>query len=178
MASNYLLLPSSLVSLRGGAGLISSCANVFTRPTQAAPGRGLFPCEHRLFISMPYIRWIVVTCDLRGVQGAVAAVAILTRPTLGAPRRALFPGGDGETQCSKFRSDEVQDGASLRSQAAIAHCVLPLAEQGRRSALPPFLVCAFGEQGRATALTPFVPNTGSCHVDDLTPAAPSVSACC
>lgn len=29
--------------------------------------------------------------DLRGVQCAVAAIAILTRPTLGAPRRALFP---------------------------------------------------------------------------------------
>jgi len=35
---------------------------------------------------------------------------------------ALFPGGDGETQCSTFRSDEVQDGTSLRSQAATGPC--------------------------------------------------------
>ena len=44
-------------------------------------------------------------CDLRGVQGTVAAVGILTRPTLGPPRRALFPGGDGETHCSKVHSN-------------------------------------------------------------------------
>ena len=31
------------------------------------------------------------TCDLRWVQGSVAAVDSLTRPTLGAPRRDPFP---------------------------------------------------------------------------------------
>ena len=44
-----------------------------------------------LLVSMSRIRRIVVTCNLRGVHGPVAAVDILTRPTLGAPRRALFP---------------------------------------------------------------------------------------
>jgi len=59
-------------------------------------------------------------CNLRGVHGPVAAVAILTLPTLGAiiftrqptdcfaivyPGRALFPGGDGETHCPKVRSN-------------------------------------------------------------------------
>ena len=64
------------------------------------------------------------------------------RPTLGAiiptrqptncfaivyPGRALFPGGDGETQCPKIRSDNVSDGSSLRSQAAIGLCSLSIA---------------------------------------------------
>ena len=47
-------------------------------------------------------------------------------PTLGAPRRGLFPGGDGETQCLKVRSEEVRDGPSLRSQAATGSCGLTL----------------------------------------------------
>jgi hypothetical protein len=34
---------------------------------------------------------------------------------------------DGETQCSKVGSDNVQDGPSLRSQAAIGHAVSPIA---------------------------------------------------
>jgi hypothetical protein len=38
--------------------------------------------------------------DLRWVQGLVATVAA----------------GDGETHCSKFRSDVVENGTSLRSQ--------------------------------------------------------------
>ncbi|HEX5550483.1 MAG TPA: hypothetical protein VFX36_06605, partial [Nitrospira sp.] len=45
-------------------------------------------------------------CDLRWVQGLVAAVAA----------------GDGETLCSKVRSDEVQDGPSWRSQAVTRQC--------------------------------------------------------
>ena len=46
-------------------------------------------------------------------QGLIPAEStIRTRPTLVAPRRALIPGGDGETHCSKVRSDEVQDGPS------------------------------------------------------------------
>src|SRR6476646_616478 len=64
---------------------------------------------------------------LARVPGRAAAVAILTCPTLGAiistcqptdcfasvyPGRAIFPGGDGETHCSKVRSDEVRDGTS------------------------------------------------------------------
>jgi hypothetical protein len=43
--------------------------------------------------------------DLRWVHGFAAAVDILTRPPFAAPRRRVFPGGDGETQCSKVRSD-------------------------------------------------------------------------
>ena len=37
------------------------------------------------------------------------------------------PLGDGETQCSKVRSDNVSDGLSLRSQAAIGPCSLSIA---------------------------------------------------
>jgi len=36
------------------------------------------------------------------------------------------PLGDGETQCSKVRSDNVSDGPSLRSQAAIGLCSLSI----------------------------------------------------
>ncbi len=69
-------------------------------------------------------RGTVASCDLRGEQRAVTAIAILTRPTPGAPGRALFPGGDGETQCSKVRADGVRYGPSLRSQAATGPCGL------------------------------------------------------
>ena len=48
----------------------------------------------------------IVACDLRWVQGSVAAVAL----------------GDGETHCSKVRSDRVRDGSSWRSQAATEPC--------------------------------------------------------
>ena len=50
--------------------------------------------------------------DLRWVHGPYRCAVVLTRPTPVAPRRALFPGGDGETHCSKVRSDNVQDGPS------------------------------------------------------------------
>ena len=33
--------------------MASNCANVFTPPTLAAPGRGLFPSEHRLIMFLP-----------------------------------------------------------------------------------------------------------------------------
>src|SRR6476659_2554514 len=55
------------------------------------------------------------------------------------PRRAetrLFPGGDGETQCTKVRSDEVVDGPSLRSQAVAGHAVLPIAEAAGSLSFP------------------------------------------
>jgi hypothetical protein len=51
------------------------------------------------------------SCDLRWMQGLIAAVAF----------------GDGETQCPKVRSDNVLDGSSLRSQAAIGPCSLSIA---------------------------------------------------
>ena len=44
-----------------------------------------------------------------------------------ARQDALFSPGDGETQCSKVRSDNVSDGLSLRSQAAIGPCSLSIA---------------------------------------------------
>jgi hypothetical protein len=47
-------------------------------------------------------RWMAADCGLRWVQALVAAVAT----------------GDGETHCSKVRSDEVQNRPSWRSQAA------------------------------------------------------------
>ncbi len=49
---------------------------------------------------------MVASCDLRGVQSPVAAVAE----------------GDGETFCSKVRSDKVKDGPSWRSQAVTGQC--------------------------------------------------------
>jgi len=49
---------------------------------------------------------MLAACDLRWAQGLVAAVAE----------------GDGETPCSKGRSDEVRDGTSWRSQVARGPC--------------------------------------------------------
>ena len=60
-------------------------------------------------------------CDLRWMHDPVVVVAI----------------SDGETQCSKVRSDEVLDGPSLRSQAGQAEAVSPIAEQKAMIRLPP-----------------------------------------
>ena len=56
--------------------------------------------------------WMLRRCDLRWLHGAVVMVA----------------GGDGETQCSKVRSDIVLDGPSLRSQKTTGPCGLSNAE--------------------------------------------------
>jgi hypothetical protein len=87
---------------------------------------------HRPFVNEPEVGWPIVRawtstalkssfqarsfllreggrlppCDLREVHDPVAAVAV----------------GDGETHCSKVRSDEVQNGSSLRSQASDRSC--------------------------------------------------------
>ena len=58
----------------------------------------------------------VTAGDLRWVQGSIDAVA------RSRDKKRLFPKGDGETPCLKVRSDEVQDGASWRSQASIGPC--------------------------------------------------------
>ena len=54
---------------------------------------------------------MVASRDLRWVHGPIAEVA----------------GGDGESHCSKVRSDNVSDGLSLRSQAGIGPCSLSIA---------------------------------------------------
>ena len=77
-----------------------------------------------------------MTCDLREVYDPVAAVAV----------------GDGETHCSKVRSDEVRTD-QVAEPSRTGSCGSPLAEQGRPSAFDLPFWCAFGEQGRSTALT-------------------------
>ena len=73
---------------------------------------------------------MVAACDLRGVHDPVAAVAA----------------GDGETHCSKVRSDEVQDGPSCGAKQRQGHAVSPIAGAETTIRLrSPFLVCAFGE---------------------------------
>ena len=134
--------PSSLVP-SSGAGLIGLSLR---GPSHPPPRAVLFhPPTHRLLqsitrdapssqastvvlVSMPRIRRIVVTCDLRGVHDPVAAVAF----------------GDGETHCSKVRSDEVQDGPSCGAKPATGPCGFTSLEQERPSAFDlHFLVCAF-----------------------------------
>jgi hypothetical protein len=88
-----------------------------------------------------------VYSDLRWVHDPAAAVAY----------------SDGETQCSKVRSDAVRDGSSLRSQAAVGPCGFthrrsradhspPISLSGVRvrrvkeingPSAPSFLVCTF-----------------------------------
>ena len=62
----------------------------------------------------------------------------LLRLAMGAWTNRRDHCGDGETQCSKVRSDEVQDGASLRSQAVAPRCVF--APRVSRMAYPPPLI--------------------------------------
>ena len=74
---------------------------------------------------------MVVSCDLRGVHGL----------SLRSPR------GDGETLCSKVRSDEVQDGPSCGAKQRFGHALSPLAEAEATVYLhpPPFWCAAFRE---------------------------------
>ena len=59
--------------------------------------------------------------------------------------------GDGETRCSKVRSDEVQDGPSLRSQATTGPCGLASAGAGGRPSTVPLSGVGFGEHRRPTS---------------------------
>jgi hypothetical protein len=81
----------------------------------------------------------VASRDLRWVQGTITAVAA----------------GDGETQCSKVRSDEVQDGSSLRSQAAVGRCGFThRRSKGDHPPPVPILCAAFREQeGQLVGIT-------------------------
>jgi len=76
------MIRPSLLVLSSGRGLIDLLVRAWTSTA--------------FLVSILRIRRIVVTCDLRGVYDPVAAVAF----------------GDGETHCSKVRSDEIQDGTS------------------------------------------------------------------
>ena len=79
-------------------------------------------------------------CDLRWMRGPGVVVAA----------------GDGETHCSKVRSDVVRDGPSLRSQTAAGPCGLSSAGARDHHPYPvTILVCAFGEQRRSTS--PYAP---------------------
>ena len=49
---------------------------------------------------------------------------------------ATVAAGDGETPCSKVRSDEVKDGASCGAKKRHDHAVSPITEQGRPSTFP------------------------------------------
>ena len=84
-----------------------------------------------LLVSMSRIRRIVVTCNLRGVHGPVAAVDILTRPTLGAPRRALFPRRRWRAASSPFsflaKTVSFCDLLMARAPHLSSKCVQPLA---------------------------------------------------
>jgi len=70
--------------------------------------------------------------------------------------------GDGETHCSKVRSDNVSDGPSLRSQAAIGPAVYPSLEQkGARPPPTPLL----------SILTVLLPSSFWLYFDGRTPYA-------
>ena len=73
--------------------------------------------------------------------------------SLWSPRRWR----DGETQCSKVRSDKSRTDQVCGAKQRQGRAVYPALEQKATiHFLCPILVCAFGEQGRSTALTPLL----------------------
>ena len=107
--------------------------STFQSSFQACFSGGRLPCGRR---PSHHIQGGGNQLRLRWVQGPVAAVAC----------------GDGETHCSKVRSDEVQDGPSCGAKQRKGRAFYPSRSSGFTSTLYTLLVCALGEQRKLPSL--------------------------